>query len=292
MPDPTLLETLALERLELDLFRGGTPGGPWKAEGHLYGGQVVAQSLLAAYQTLEERLCHSLHCYFIRAGDPTVPVIFEVDRSRDGGTFATRRVVAIQHGKQIFNMAASFQKPEEGFEHQAPIPPVPNWREIRSEAEFLEGLDALQQQEWRSVRRPIEMRDPDPTQMFSGEPRLPREPHQDVWMRARDPIPDDQRLQQVVLAYASDLTMIPTAARVHPMDFGGPGAQIASLDHAIWFHRPVKFNDWHLFAQQSPSASGGRGFTLASAYSEDGRLVATFAQEGLMRARVPKPPTS
>lgn len=279
MQPRTLIENLSLEPLETNLFRGRTPGGERRTR--IYGGQVIAQSLLAAYETVEDRLCHSLHCYFIRPGDPTIPIIFEVDRSRDGGSFTTRRVIAVQKGWQIFNLAASFQAEETGFEHQAPMPQAPRWDAVPSDAELRRRAGGAADD---PDAEPLEIR------RVGGHvgdgPTESREPNQQVWIRARDPLPNDQRLHQVVLAYASDMTLLGTALRPHGV--GWDQVQSASLDHAMWFHRPIDANAWHLFDQESPSASGGRGMNLGSLYGADGALVATCAQEGLMRRLKPK----
>jgi acyl-CoA thioesterase-2 len=277
-----LLETLRLERLEENLFRGFTAD---KTRDRIYGGQVIAQALLAAYETVEARICHSLHGYFIRPGDPAIPIIFEVDRSRDGGSFTTRRVVAIQHGRQIFNLAASFQAPMEGFEHQAPRPTGPRWDELaENTAAVMEILkdESEATRRWATRARPIEARSADARTYFVGGAKPPQA---QVWFRCRSPIGDDPRLHQVILAYASDMNLLSTAMRPHGVHWNTPGLQSASLDHAMWFHRPSKFNDWHLYVQESPSASGGRGFIRALIYDQDGRLAASVAQEGLMRMR-------
>jgi acyl-CoA thioesterase-2 len=285
METEDLTETLQLERLEVNLFRGTTADN---SPGRIFGGQVIAQSLLAAYETVEERICHSMHCYFIRPGDPTVPIVFEVDRSRDGGSFTTRRVIAVQHGQQIFNLAASFQVAEEGFEHQAPMPEAPNWENLPDEAEaqreaMKDAPEAAKR--WLSRPRPIEMRSVDARTYFQDGPK---DPTSQVWFRARAPIGADQHMHQVILAYASDMNLLSTSMRPHGVHWQTPGFQSASLDHAMWFHRPVSFNDWHLYAQDSPSASGGRGFIRGSVYAADGTLVASVAQEGLIRLRKPK----
>lgn len=285
MDHENLTETLQLERLEVNLFRGTTPDS---SPGRIFGGQVIAQSLLAAYETVEERVCHSMHCYFIRPGDPTVPIVFEVDRSRDGGSFTTRRVIAIQHGQQIFNLAASFQVPEEGFEHEMPMPPAPRWEDMVDDAE--NQLKAMKNapeeaKKWLRRPRPIEMRSVDSRTYFKDGPK---DPESQVWFRAKDPIGDDPHMHQVILAYASDMNLLSTSMRPHGVHWQTPGFQSASLDHAMWFHRPANFNNWHLYAQDSPSASGGRGFIRGSIYAEDGTLVCSVAQEGLIRMRKPK----
>jgi acyl-CoA thioesterase-2 len=283
MDTENLSETLQLERIEVNLFRGTTADN---SPGRIFGGQVIGQSLLAAYETVEDRICHSLHCYFIRPGDPTVPIVFEVDRSRDGGSFTTRRVIAIQHGQQIFNLAASFQALEPGFEHQADMPGAPPPDSLSDEwAEELARLKAAGEAEidWMDKVRPIEIRNVDPRN--DGPSPEPREPNQRLWFRARSPIGDDPRLHQVVMAYASDMSLLGTAVRPHGVNWRTPGFQTASLDHAMWFHHPTNFERWHLYVQESPSASGGRGFNLGAIYREDGALVASAAQEGLMRMR-------
>jgi acyl-CoA thioesterase-2 len=277
-----LIESLALERIEVNLFRGITPEG---GANRIFGGQVIAQALLAAYATVEDRLCHSLHCYFLRMGDPSIPILFEVDRSRDGGSFSTRRVAAIQHGRQIFNFAASFHDADEGVEHQSVMPEAPPPesvkppREMKPEetsgeaAMLLRQANRLSAIETRHVRLPRE---------------LPREAKTQIWMRARGELGDDQRIQQVVMAFASDIGLMNTAMVPHAMNWATPGLQTASLDHAMWFHRPTDFSRWHLVAQDSPSAGGGRGLNRGEMYREDGVLVASMAQEGMMRIRKPK----
>ncbi|WP_374573755.1 acyl-CoA thioesterase [Phenylobacterium sp.] len=264
MSPRTLIEKLSLERLEVNLFRGFTPGGEGRRR--IYGGQVIAQSLLAAFETVEDRLCHSLHCYFIRPGDPSIPIIFEVDRARDGGSFTTRRVIAVQKGRQIFNLACSFQAAEEGFEHQRPMPEAPGWDQTPIDEDDDPDVEPLE------IRRAG-------GHVARGGP--PLEPRQQVWMRARDRLPADQKIHQVVLAYASDMTLLGTSLRPHGVHWDE--LQSASLDHAMWFHRPIDANAWHLFDQESPSASGGRGMNFGYLYGPGGVLVATCAQEGLMR---------
>ncbi len=285
MAEPeNLIDTLALERIEVNLFRGLAP----KDQGpRIFGGLVIAQALLAAYGTVENSLCHSLHCYFLRPGDPSVPILYEVDRARDGRSFTSRRVTAIQHGEQIFNLAGSFQHPEPGLEHQDPMPDVPTPDELADENELrktmLANLPPLMR-EMAERPRPIEMRPVDPVGFIAAKPRPAI---QDVWMRATTEIGDDPVMNQVVLAYASDMSFLSTSMRPHGMGWQTRGLQTASIDHAIWFHRPSNFSEWHLYAQRSPSASGSRGFNLGSVYSQDGRLVASTAQEGLMRFRPP-----
>ena len=279
-----LIDTLALERIEVNLFRGLAPRdqGP-----RIFGGLVIGQALMAAYKTIEARVCHSLHCYFLRPGDPQVPILYDVDRARDGRTFVARRVTAIQHGEQIFNLAASFQHPEEGVEHQEPMPDVPSPEDLADEQELrramTENLPPLMRQ-MASRPRPIDMRPVDPQYFMAGKPAPPV---QYVWMRSSQPLAADPVFNQAVLAYASDMSFLSTAMRPHGMNWQTSGLQSASIDHAIWFHRPSNFSEWHLYVQKSPSASGARGFNLGEVYTQSGVLVASTAQEGLMRYRPP-----
>jgi acyl-CoA thioesterase-2 len=288
---PDLIAQLALERIEVNLFRGFSPedDGP-----RMFGGHVIAQALLAAYETVPERVCHSLHAYFIRPGDPTIPVLYEVDRSRDGGTFTTRRVTAIQHGEQIFNLAASFQTEEDGFEHQFPMPEAVDPESVEPESVRFRALidkygdkvpDWIRRNALRP--RPVDIRWIDP-QPFDRRPEK-KPPQKAVWMRCKTPIPEgDVRLHQALLAYASDMAFMETALRVHGLTWQTPGLQTASLDHAMWFHRKTDFNSWHLYDQDAPSTSAGRGFVRGAIYSQDGVLAASVAQECLMRMRPPK----
>lgn len=282
MVELDLRKSLELEQLEVNLFRGVSPkdDGP-----RIYGGQVIAQSLLAAYRTVEDRICHSLHCYFIRPGDPNIPIIFEVDRARDGHSFTTRRVVAIQHGKQIFNFAASFQVAEKGFSHQFPMPAAPDAEGFRDEAEEqAEAAAKLPEDQRQPVRqRPMEVRWID--QPLDRTEGAKLEPRQTLWFRSRRPLGDDPRWHQVALAYASDMALMGVSMRPHGVSWRSPGMQTASLDHAMWFHRPTDFTQWHLYEIDAPSAFGARGFSRGSIYREDGTLVASCAQEGLIRQR-------
>jgi acyl-CoA thioesterase-2 len=277
-----LVETLALEPIEMNLFRGASVegGGP-----RVFGGHVIAQALLAAYETVETRVCHSIHCYFIRPGDPKVPILYEVDRARDGGSFTTRRVTAIQHGEQIFNLAGSFQGVEQGFEHQAEMPAVPGPEGLPDSFEqFKAMLETMPEAARRMMGRPR------PIEQRLVDPRGPTDKVAPIcrnWIRARAEIGPDQHLHQAILAYASDMGLLETGMRPHGVTWQTPGLQSASLDHAIWFHRPSNFNDWHLYAQDSPSASGARGFIRGQIFSKDGALVASIAQEGLLRQRQP-----
>jgi len=280
-----LVETLKLEPIEMNLFRGASVegGGP-----RVFGGHVIAQALLAAYETVETRVCHSIHCYFIRPGDPKVPILYEVDRARDGGSFTTRRVTAIQHGEQIFNLAGSFQGIEPGFEHQADMPAVPGPETLPDSFEQMKAMiDKMPEAARRMMGRPR------PIDQRQVDPRGPTDkvaPTCRNWIRARAEIGADQHLHQAILAYASDMGLLETGMRPHGVTWQTPGLQSASLDHAIWFHRPSNFNDWHLYAQDSPSASGARGFIRGQIFSKDGTLVASIAQEGLLRQRQPSSP--
>lgn len=278
-----LVEVLDLERLEVNLFRGISPQNGWQ---RVYGGQVLGQALVAAGRTVEEpRAAHSLHGYFLLAGDPAHPILYEVERIRDGGSFTTRRVKAIQHGRAIFAMSASFQKDEEGFEHAAGMPDVPPPESLPSAAERVaELIDALPEnmRSYWQRENPIELRPVDVTRYLS---RDPHPPEQHIWLKASGRLPDDPRLHQCVLAYASDFTLLDTALIAHGKLLFDRDIQLASLDHALWFHRPFRADDWLLYAQDSPSAAGARGFCRGSFFTRDGNLVASTAQEGLIRKR-------
>ncbi len=276
--DSELGQILDLETIELDMFRGRTPGR--EDQKRIYGGQVVAQALAAAYRTVEGRVCHSLHSYFIRAGDPRIPILYQVERARDGASFTTRRVTAIQHGRQIFNLSASFQIPEEGFEHQATMPEVPPPDGLLNE-EQLRALEPRPSDNDR-IPWPVELRPIDPQPRANPQPR---DPSFRCWFRARTEVGADPVVNQCVLAYASDMSLLDASLRPHAVDWDSGRLQVASLDHALWFHRPCRFSDWHLYVQDSPSASGARGFNRGAIYSQDGVLVASAAQEALIRFR-------
>ncbi|MCB1421516.1 MAG: acyl-CoA thioesterase II [Nitratireductor sp.] len=281
----TLLSTLDLEPIEVNLFRGISPKVGWQ---RVFGGQVIGQALVAAQRTVEaERKVHSLHGYFMRPGDPENPIIYEVDRIRDGGSFTTRRVVAIQHGHAIFSMSASFQIAEGGLEHAIDMPDVPRPEELASEKElaeqFIDHAPENVRKYWQR-ERPIELRPTDLTHYISRK-KLP--PRQHVWFRATGPLPENPAIQAAVLAYASDMTLLDTSLYAHGRAVFDPALQVASLDHAMWFHQPIDMEKWHLYTQDSPNSSGARGFTRGSIYSEDGELVASAAQEGLIRLRDP-----
>ncbi len=278
-----LLALLELEQLEVNLFRGESRD---IGSAQVFGGQVLGQALTAASRTVEARVVHSLHAYFLRRGDFNAPIVYEVDRSRDGHSFSSRRVVAIQHGEQIFHMAASFQSDEPGVEHQIDAPAVPPPESLPDlRAVVADQATALPAAAQRLLKRdtPFEFRPVEPIDYRS--PRV-EAPVQHVWFRVTDPLPADEDLHRCLLAYVSDYHLIGTALRPHGLSMASPDLVIASIDHAMWFHRSVRIDDWLLYAMDSPSAAGMRGFARGSIYARDGRLIASTAQEGLLR-RVP-----
>ncbi len=285
-PIDTLRERLDLERLDEDLFRGTSPddGRP-----RIFGGLVAAQSHIAACRTVENRIAHSLHGYFLREGDTKVPVIYYVDRIRDGRSFATRRVVAKQHGKAIFNMSVSFQAPEEGLEHQRPMPDAPSPLSVPTNRERLTeykkrsshpAFDFL-----LSLDSPIERREVDHVDLLDPKPHtgLKR-----MWFRADGELGDDPVMHQAVLAYASDYGLLESSFNQHGHGFLTEKLILASLDHAIWLHGDFRADEWMLYVTESPRTAGGRGLNLGHIYSADGKLVASVAQEGLIRIRKPR----
>jgi acyl-CoA thioesterase II len=277
-----LLSILDLEQLEHNLFRGRSPQVGWQ---RVFGGQVIGQALVAASRTVEGRHPHSLHAYFLLPGDPKVPIIYDVDRIRDGRSFTTRRVVAIQHGRAIFSMSASFHVEESGFDHAAAMPDVPMPEDLPGEAEAKAGLLPLMPEVVRAYyerERPIELR---PVEFERYRSRQPMAPKFNVWIRTTRPLPDDPALHQCVLAYASDLTLLDASMIAHGRTVFERSVQAASLDHALWFHRSFRADDWLLYSQDSPSASGARGFSRGLIFTREGRLVASVAQEGLVRER-------
>ena len=281
-----LVSLLDLEQLEINLFRGQSPQIGWQ---RVYGGQVLGQALVAAARTVEpERTAHSLHAYFLIGGDPNHPLIYEVERIRDGGSFTTRRVRAIQHGRPIFAMSVSFQKAEGGFDHHSKMPDVPPPEELPHEQELrdliIERLPKTMRNYW-DHERPIEMRPVDASR-YTAQPEA--EPQQSIWMRANGALPDDERLHQCILAYASDFTLLDTALIAHGKPLFSADVQMASLDHAMWLHRSFRADEWLLYVQDSPSASGARGFCRGSVFNREGKLVASTTQEGLMRPRQPQ----
>jgi acyl-CoA thioesterase-2 len=280
-----LLTLLDLEKIEENVFRGLSP--PERVQ-RVFGGQVLAQALVAAQRTVPDgRACHSFHAYFLRPGDPKVPILYEVDRSRDGASFSARRVVAIQHGAQIFILAASFQEAQDGFEHQAQMPIVPDPESLEDDQQVLLRDSTLSpaMRAWVSQERPFETRAVLGRGPFDAAGDRPaRAPIDHIWLRARGRLADDPNLHRVLLAFVSDMSLLDTALLPHGKSIISK-VQVASLDHAMWFHRPFRADDWLLYVQDSPSASGARGFNRGAVYRRDGVLVASVAQEGLIRPR-------
>jgi acyl-CoA thioesterase-2 len=279
-----LLDVLDLEQLEVNLFRGRSPQVGWQ---RVFGGQVIGQALVAACRTVEGRRPHSLHAYFMLGGDPKVPIIYEVDRIRDGKSFTTRRVVAIQHGQAIFSLSCSFQVDEPGLAHQAPMPAVPMPEDLPTEADIKVRILPMMPEPVRRYyerERPIELR---PVEYGRYLGIKPEEARFHVWIRATGRLPDDPAVHQCVLAYASDMTLLDTALIPHGRTVFEKTIMAASLDHALWFHRPFRADDWLLYAQDSPNLSGARGLSRGLIFARDGTLVASVAQEGLLRERRP-----
>jgi acyl-CoA thioesterase-2 len=275
-----LLELLDLEPIEVNIFRGRSPH---EERQRVFGGQVAGQALVAAGRTVEpDRRVHSLHAYFLRPGDPSIPILYDVDRIRDGRSFTTRRVVAIQHGRAIFHLSASFHVDEPGFDHHDPMPSVPAPESLPTWQDRMAAMgDAIP--EWFTRPRPIDTR-------YVQEPwRTPsvpaREPCQQVWMRADGTLPDDPMLHACVVAYASDMTLLDSILLPHRGVMSG-GLMMASLDHAMWFHRPFRADEWFLYDQSSPSAFGARGLARGSIFRADGQLAISVMQEGLVRAEL------
>jgi acyl-CoA thioesterase-2 len=277
-----LLTVLQLERLEHNLFRGvsrdmlGTP--------RVFGGQVLGQALFAASATVEtNRAAHSLHAYFLLPGDVNAPIIYEVDRSRDGNSFSSRRVVAIQHGQQIFHMSASFQTEQEGLDHQLSMPPVPAPETLLGRVDALGNAVGAPGTNWQGTKSlPFDFRTVDTAAQMSGEPSAPVS---QFWFRAVDALPDDPMLHRSVLAYASDFYLLFAAAKPHGFTFPSDKLRMATIDHAMWFHRPLRVDDWLLYSVSSPSASGSRGLSVGSVFDRNGQLVASVAQEGMLRVK-------
>ncbi|HEV7324740.1 MAG TPA: acyl-CoA thioesterase II [Bosea sp. (in: a-proteobacteria)] len=278
----TLLPIFDLEPLGHNRFQGRSPDNGWT---RVFGGQVIGQALYAACKTVEERQPHSLHAYFMLPGDPTIPIVYEVERLRDGGSFSTRRVLALQKDAAIFAMSASFQIAEPGYDHQMPMPAVPMPEELPDrdgmERDVLPHMPEAVRAYYRR-ERPIDIR---PVELSRYAAGAPREPKFNVWVRAAQKLPDEPALHQSVLAYASDLLLLDSSLIAHGTSVFDRRVQSASLDHAMWFHRPFRADDWLLYAQDSPSASGARGFSRGLIFDRDGHLVASVAQEGLIRPR-------
>jgi len=276
-----LLTLLQLEKIEENIFRGMSQDMGF---GNIFGGQVLGQSLSAVLQTVPgERHVHSLHGYFLRPGDPKIPIVYQVDCIRDGKSFTTRRAVAIQKGRAIFSMSASFQKIEEGFEHHDIAPDVPGPDGLTSELEMARSFKDKIPESIRAqltCDRPIEIRPVNPNNPFRPQ-KL--EPYKFAWFKAIDKLPDDPVIHRYLLAYASDFGLVEASMYPHGRTFWEPRMQVASLDHAMWFHRDFRMDDWLLHAMHSPNASGARGLNFGSIFNREGKLVATVAQEGLIR---------
>jgi acyl-CoA thioesterase-2 len=280
-----LLAVLDLEPLEVNLFRGRSPQVGWQ---RVFGGQVIGQALVAATRTVDGRPPHSMHAYFLLAGDPKVPIIYEVDRIRDGKSFTTRRVVAIQHGHPIFSMSVSFHADEGGLDHQAKMPAVPKPEELPSEAEIKERVLPMMPDPVRRYyerERPIELR---PVEFSRYLGNKSEDGRFNVWIRTTGRLPDDPAIHRCVLAYASDMTLLDTALVPHGRTVFEKSIMAASLDHALWFHRPFRADEWLLYSQDSPNLHGARGFARGLIFAADGTLVASVTQEGLLRERRPQ----
>ena len=278
-----LLQLLDLETIDVNLFRGIQPDTMLQ---RVFGGQVAAQALVAGARTVEApRVVHSLHSYFLRPGDPAVPIVYDVERIRDGRSFSTRRVVARQHGREIFYMTLSSQVPEDGFEHQDRMPDVPTPQEAPELGALLRQVRGEQATAWLEEWASLELRWIGDSRQ-GGLPKSDEQPAQvRLWVRTNGKLDDDPVVHQAAFTYLSDLTLLGSALVPHGVDVGSPRVQSASLDHAIWFHRPFRADEWLLYDQASPSASGARGLGIGRVFREDGTLVATVAQEGLIRPR-------
>jgi len=278
-----LVALLDLERIEHNIYRGQNRD---IGTGRIFGGQVLAQALVAAQRTVpDDRPVHSMHGYFILAGDLSVPVVYFVDRLRDGGSFTTRRVTAIQHGNAIFEMSTSFHRREEGWEHQAEMPDVPDPETLPSELDVLRARAPEIPESLRNVLtqdRPLDWRLVDARDPLDTSPRLALRRY---WVKAIGPMSDRALEHQAVLAYASDYGLLRSALDPHGVSYRDPRLMVASLDHSIWFHRPFRVDEWLLYASESPTAAGARGFARGSFFTQGGVLVASTAQEGLMRVK-------
>ena len=283
-----LVRLLDVEQIDTDLYRGARQRD---GRGRVFGGQVIAQALSAAVRSVEPgRVAHSLHAYFMRPGDEQLPIIYRVERDFEGRTFATRRVIALQRGQPILNMAASFQRPEPGLAHQSPMPDAPAPETLESEAVLFSRAREHVPERVRSLldrRQPIEVRPVDPRSPIHPSPRPPEYM---FWFKASAPLGDDPDLHRSVLAYASDIGLLGASMLPHGVSWASDAMQTASLDHALWFHEDFRVDDWLLYATDSPWAGHARGFNRGQVFSRDGRLVASVAQEGLIRMREPVPP--
>ena len=280
-----LIRLLGLERIEENIFRGDSRdiGSP-----QVFGGQVLGQALSAAQHTVEGRVAHSLHAYFLRRGDIEAPIVYEVDRARDGGSFSNRRVVAIQHGRPILNLAASFQAPEDGLEHQAMMPDVPAPDGLKDlthlAADILDRIP-VKLRRFMTDQRPFEFR---PFEQTRYDEPVQQEPVKHVWIRAVDRMPDGLALHQNLMAYVSDFELLTTSTMPHALSFTRGNVMLASLDHALWFHRPFRMDEWLLYSMESPNAGGARGYARGRFFRQDGTLVASTTQEGLVRVVDPE----
>ena len=277
-----LLDLLDLEQIEMNIFRGRSPE---ERQQRVFGGQVAGQALVAAGRTVpEERHVHSLHAYFIRPGDPSVPLVYTVDRVRDGRSFTTRRVSAVQHGKVIFTLSASFQVVEDGPSHQAPMPDVPGPETLPTFRERMEATFGPQDNDFFH-KRPVDLRHVTPlTWEAARDPSLTG-PESNVWLRVDGELPDDPLLHVCLMTYASDMTLLDTVLLNHGLAWGDKKTMGASLDHAMWFHRPFRADEWLLYAQDTPNASGARGLARGQVFTQDGELVVSVVQEGLIRVK-------
>ncbi len=278
-----LVALLTLETIEENLFRGVSQDLGFR---QLFGGQVLGQCVSAASQTVDAaRHVHSMHGYFLRPGDASLPIVYQVDRVRDGGSFSTRRVTAIQKGKPIFTCSASFQFDEEGFHHQNSMPEVPGPEELKSETELARMVEQLipeRMRERATSDKPIEIR---PVTLINPFAPKACEPVKHVWFRAAGPLPDEPQLHKLLLAYASDFNLLTTSMQPHGVSVFQKFMQVASLDHALWFHANLRMDDWLLYSMDSPWAGNARGFSRGSIFNRQGQLVASVAQEGLTRVR-------
>jgi acyl-CoA thioesterase-2 len=275
-----LLDLLDLEQIEMNIFRGRSPA---ERQQRVFGGQVAGQALVAAGRTVpSDRHVHSLHAYFIRPGDPSVPLVYTVDRVRDGRSFTTRRVSAIQHGKVIFTLSASFQVLEDGPSHQETMPEVPGPEELPTFRERMEGLFGPQDNDFFR-KRPVDLRHVTPLTWEAARDSSLTGPESKVWLRVDGELPDDPLLHVCLMTYASDMTLLDTVLLNHGLAWGDKKTMGASLDHAMWFHRPFRADQWLLYAQDTPNASGARGLARGEVFTRDGELVVSVVQEGLIR---------
>jgi len=278
-----LLELLSLEKIEQGIYRGNSQnlGLP-----QVFGGQVVGQALSATKDTLDEhRPVHSLHSYFLRPGDASRPIVYDVENLRDGRSISTRRVKAIQHGKPIFFMTASFHKEAAGFEHQSPMPVVELPKNLKSTRQIIHDFaekNNIPIPERFELKNPIDLR---PVESINPLNPKPSDPIRHVWMKTQGKLPDDPRVHKYMLAYASDMAFLPVSGQPHGVSFLSENFQMATIDHSMWFHRDFRFDDWLLYKIQSPSATNQRGYVIGEFYDQSGRLVASTAQEGVMREK-------